>query len=171
MKPFRLWIYRLLTWWLPETRCFGWKRSLLRWAGATVGKNVRINSSAVFSGNGALVVGDDVWFGAGDVISPIAPACITIGSHIDFGPGVMIITGSHEIVLEGEHIGGRGIAESVAVGNGCWLGARAMILPGVTLAEKTLVAAGAVVTKSVEERGELIAGIPAVLKKKLTGES
>ena len=171
IKPFRIWIYKLLTWWLPETRCFGWKRMLLRWSGVEVGKNVRINSSAVFSGNGELVIGDDVWIGAGDVISPIAPASITIGSHIDLGPGVMILTGSHEIDPEGEHIGGKGTASSVTIGNGCWLGARGMILPGVTLAEKTLVAAGAVVTKSVEERGELIAGIPAVLKKKLTGES
>lgn len=171
MKPFRLWIYRLLTWWLPETRCFGWKRFLLRWAGATIGKNVHINSSAVFGGNGELIVGDDVWIGARDVICPTAPARIFIGSHVDIGPEVMMLTGSHIIDLEGEHIGGRGISESVSVGNGCWLGARAMILPGVTLAEKTLVAAGAVVTKSVEERGELIAGIPAVLKKKLTGES
>lgn len=167
MKPFRLWIYRLLTWWLPETRCFGWKRMLLRWAGAKFGKNVRINSSAVFSGNGGLVVGDDVWIGAGDVISPVAPASITIGSHIDFGPGVMIITGSHEIDLEGEHIGGKGKAASVVIGDGCWLGARALILPGVTLADKTLVAAGAVVTKSVNVPCSLVAGVPARIKKKL----
>ena len=98
MKPFRLWIYRLLTWWLPETRCFGWKSYLLRWAGATVGKNVRINSSAVFSGNGDLSIGEDVWIGAGSVIMPVAPARVTIGNHVDIGPGVMILTGSHEIL-------------------------------------------------------------------------
>ena len=165
MRPFRLWIYRLLTWWLPETRCFGWKRILLRWAGATVGKNVRINSSAVFGGNGELVVGDDVWIGARDVICPTAPARIAIGSHVDLGPEVMMLTGSHEIDLGGEHIGGKGTAASVAIGNGCWLGARAMILPGVTLAEKTLVAAGAVVTKSVDGPCSLVAGVPAVVKK------
>ena len=140
---------------------------LLRWAGAKVGKNVRINSSAVFSGNGGLIVGDDVWIGAGDVISPIAPARIAIGSHIDFGPGVMIVTGSHEIDLEGEHIGGKGTAASVSIGNGCWLGARATILPGVALAEKTLVAAGAVVTKSVDVPCSLVAGVPAEIKKRL----
>jgi maltose O-acetyltransferase len=114
-----------------------------------------------------LIVGDDVWIGAGDVISPIAPARITIGSHIDFGPGVMIVTGSHEIDLEGEHIGGKGVAASVSIGNGCWLGARATILPGVALAEKTLVAAGAVVTKSVDVPCSLVAGVPAEIKKRL----
>lgn len=165
MKSFRLWIYRLLTWWLPETRCFGWKAFLLRWAGATVGKNVRINSSAVFGGNGELVVGDDVWIGARDVICPTAPARIVIGSHVDLGPEVMMLTGSHEIDLVGEHVGGNGTAASVFVGNGCWLGARVMILPGVTLAEKTLVAAGAVVTKNVDAPYSFVAGIPAVVKK------
>ena len=170
MKPFRLWVYRLLTRWLPETRCFGWKRFLLRWEGAKIGKDVRINSSAVFCGNGELIIGDDVWVGAGDVISPVVPAGVTIGSHIDLGPGVMILTGSHEVDTVGLHIGGKGTAASVTIGDGCWLGARTTILPGVSLAEKTLVAAGSVVTRSIGERGLLVAGIPAVFKKKLIGE-
>ena len=140
---------------------------LLRWAGAAIGKNVRINSSAVFGGNGELVVGDDVWIGARDVICPTASARIIIGNHVDLGPEVMMLTGSHEIDLEGEHIGGKGTAASVSIGNGCWLGARAMILPGVTLADKTLVAASAVVTKSVDVPCSLVAGVPAVVKKQL----
>ena len=167
MKPFRLWIYRLLTWWLPETRCFGWKRRLLCWAGAKIGKDVKINSAAVFSGNGDLSIGDEVWIGAGSVIMPVAPARVAIGSHVDIGPGVMILTGSHEIDPDGLHIGGRGTAKSVTVGDGCWLGARVTILPGATLAEKTLVAAGAVVTKSVDEPCSLVAGVPAVVKGQL----
>ena len=169
MKPFRLWIYRLLTWWLPETRCFGWKRFLVRWAGAKIGKNVRINSSVVFSGNGELVIGDDVWVGPGNMISPVAPARVVVGSHVDLGPGVMILTGSHEVDPAGAHIGGRGMVASVTVGDGCWVGARAIILPGVSLADKTLVAAGAVVTKSVKDSCLLLAGVPAEVKKKLGG--
>ena len=167
MKPFRLWIYRLMSWWLPETRFFGWKRCLLRWAGAMIGKNVRINSSAVFNGNGDLHIGEDVWIGAGSVIMPVAPASVAIGSHVDIGPGVMILTGSHEIDPDGLHIGGKGIESPVAIGDGCWLGARATILPGVSLAEKTLVAAGAVVTNSVEKPCSLVAGVPAVVKKQI----
>ena len=132
-----------------------------------MGKNVRVNSSAIFSGNGGLVIGDDVWVGARDVICSTAPARIVIGSHVDLAPEVMMLTGSHEIDPEGEHIGGRGIAASVTIGNGCWLGARATILPGVTLAEKTLVAACSVVTRSVDAPSSLVAGIPARVKKRL----
>ncbi len=167
MKPFRLWIYRRLTHWLPETRGFALKRALLRWAGATIGKNVRINSSAIFSGTGKLVIGDDVWIGPGCYISPVGSAEIKIGSHIDFAPQVMILTGSHKIDPAGEHIGGDGTSASVEIGDGCWLCARSTILPGVTLANKTLVAAGAVVTKSFHEPCSLVGGNPAALKKKL----
>ena len=124
MKPCRLYLYSFFCRILPETRCFGLKRLLLRWVGAKVGKDVRVNSSAVFSGNGDLIIGDDVWVGAANVISPIAPASITIGSHVDLGPGVMILTGSHEIDPDGPHIGGKGTASSVKIGDGCWLGAR-----------------------------------------------
>lgn len=167
LSPFRLWLRKLLTCWLPETRFFGFKVASLRWCGVEIGKNVRINSSAVFSGNGRLVIGDDVWVGAGDAISVTSPAEIVIGSHVDLGPQVMIITGSHKIDPQGTHIGGAGDSKSVRIGNGCWLGARATILSGVELAEKTLVAAGAVVTESIKTPCSLIAGVPAKEKKVL----
>lgn len=167
LRPFRLWLYRLLVHNLPETRFFGLKVSLLRWAGAVVGGNVRINSSAVFSGDGKLTIGRDVWIGAGDVVSPTGDAEIKIGSCCDLGPQVMIITGSHEIDPTGEHVGGRGCSKSVQIGDGCWLGARATILPGVILPEKTVVAAGAVVVKPIENRGVVLAGVPAVIKRSI----
>jgi len=165
MKAFRLWIYQRLTCWLPESRCFAFKCALLRWAGAKVGRNVRIYSSATIVGSGALEIGDDVHIGSGVFISSAAPAGVVIGSHVDIAPQVMILTGSHEIDAKGEHIGGKGTTVSVSIGDGCWLGARTTILPGVTLTEKVLCAAGSVVTKSVEDECCLIAGVPAVVKR------
>ena len=139
---------------------------LLRWAGTKIGKNVRINSSAVFSGNGELSIGNDVWIGARDVVCVVEGARIIIGNHCDLGPEVMILTGSHVIDTSGEHIAGIGTSADVEIGDGCWLGARSMVLPGVVLPRKTLVAAGAVVTKSVSASGSLIAGVPAVIRKR-----
>lgn len=52
MKPFRLWLYGLVVRLLPETRAFALKAAVLRWCGAIVGRNVRINSSASFLGIG-----------------------------------------------------------------------------------------------------------------------
>lgn len=167
LKPFRLWVYRLLVHNLPETRCFGLKVALLRWAGAQVGRNVRINSSAVFSGDGSLTIGDDVWIGAGDFICPTGNAEIAIDSCCDLGPQVMIITGTHEIDPKGDHVGGKGYSRSVKICNGCWLGARALILPGVVLSQKTVVAAGAVVTKTMDSERCVLAGVPAIIKGRL----
>ena len=165
MNTFKLWIYRMVTAWLPESRAFAWKRMWLRFAGAKIGKNVRIYSSARFLGNGRLEIGDDVHIGPEVLIYAVAPAGVTIGSCIDIGPRVTILTGSHEIDPEGAHVAGKGTAAEVTVGDGSWIGACATILPGVAIAKKTVVAAGAVVTESVEEEKTLVAGIPAQAKK------
>ena len=165
MKSFRLWLYYHLTWWLPETRFFRWKVFLLRWCGAKIGNNVRINSSARFVGIGKLIVGDDVWIGSGCRIMPTGEASIVIGNHCDLGPEVMILTGSHEIDAVGRHIAGRGISSDVEIGDGCWLGARSTILPCVSIAPKTIIAAGSVMTVSSIDAKCLWAGVPAKKKK------
>ena len=165
MKPFRLYLYSQIVRWLPETRFFGLKVKLLRWCGATVGQNVRINSSAQFSGDGTLSIGDDVWVGPGCFLSPVGEATIRLGSHIDMAPQVTILTGSHKIDVDGEHIGGEGYSASVVVGDGCWLGAKSLLLPGVKLSKKTVVAASAVVTRSIDCETSLVAGVPAKVVK------
>lgn len=168
MKPNRLWVHYLISRLLPETRFFRLKACLLRWCGAKVGENVRISSSARFYGGGDLTIGDDVWIGSGDIIHSVSGVSITIGNCCDLGPEVMILTGSHKIDSKGKHIAGDGMAASVDVGDGCWLGARSMILPGVVLHRKTLVAGGAVVVKGTSMEQSLMAGVPAQFKRKIT---
>ena len=167
MNSVKLSLYRLLVTWLPETSCFWLKAALLRWCGARVGRNVRICSSAMIVGVGNLEIGDDVWIGSRCFLSLSAPAGVIIGSHVDIGPEVMFLTGSHEIDPTGDHIGGKGTAAPVSIGSGSWLGARTTILPGVMLASKTITAAGSVVTKSCETPKVLLAGLPAQAKKGL----
>ena len=150
---------------LPETRCFGLKVALLRWCGAEIGANVRISSSARFFGGGKLTIGNDVWIGTDNVIHSVSRACIKIGNCCDFGPGVMVLTGSHKIAPQGPHIAGEGTFADVEIGDGCWLGARSLILPGVKLSPSTLVAAGSVMTQSSLSPKCLYAGVPATLKK------
>jgi len=55
----------------------------------------------------------------------------------------------------------------IKIGKNCWIGANAVILPGVELAEHTIVAAGAVVTKSFLEGDCVIGGVPAKVIKKI----
>lgn len=167
MKAFRLYLYRLLSYLLPETRCFALKRVLLRWGGCKIGRNVRICSSAMIFGNGELSIGDDVWIGEKCFVKATKPAHIIIGSCCDIAPQVSMNTGTHEIDASGEHVAGKGCGRSIEIGDGCWIGMRGTILPGVRLASRTLVAAGAVVTSSIEDSSWLVAGVPAALKRKL----
>lgn len=54
----------------------------------------------------------------------------------------------------------------VIIKDNCWIGARSIILPGITIGECSVVAAGSVVTKDVPPNS-LVAGVPAVIKRKL----
>lgn len=60
-------------------------------------------------------------------------------------------------------------AKKVTIGSGCWIGEKAIILPGITLGEKCIVAAGSIVTKSFPAYS-LIGGVPAKLLKRYNFE-
>src|SRR5437588_481791 len=79
MKPARLYLVHLVFGWLPPTRCFRIKRDLLRWAGAEVGENVQIVSSARFFLTGRLRIGDGTWIGH-EVLMVGGEADVTIGA-------------------------------------------------------------------------------------------
>ena len=89
---------------------------------------------------------------------------IEIGEGCLMAHGVMIRDNDgHKLGdLDGKELS-MGI-EKTTVGNYCWLGQKSMILKGVTLHNNVIVAAGAVVTKSVEPNN-IVAGIPAKVIK------
>ena len=162
MSPFRLYLYNLIVRLLPETRFFRFKVAFLRWCGATVGKNVRICSSAKIQGNGQVIIGDDIWIGSQTLL--MSTSKIQLGSHIDIAPQVSILTGTHELNCASGRAAGRGISLDIQIGDGVWLGACSKILPGVTIGNSTMVAAGSVVTRD-QPSHSLVAGVPAVVKK------
>lgn len=85
---------------------------------------------------------------------------IVIGDNNMFGPDVYITDGNHQYGDElrpSETPMDRG---RVRIGNGCWIGAKAVILKDVELGDGCVVGAGAVVTRSVP-RGEVVTGVPA----------
>jgi acetyltransferase-like isoleucine patch superfamily enzyme len=85
---------------------------------------------------------------------------VAIGDHNMFGPDVYVTDSNHQFragFSPGELPMDRG---TVAIGNRCWIGAKAVILKGVQLGDGCVVAAGAVVTRSVEA-GAVVAGVPA----------
>lgn len=92
-------------------------------------------------------------------------AWITLGRHVWIGPRCTILTQTHEIG-DGDCRAGRTVNKPVTIGDGCWLGGAATILPGVTIGPGCVIAAGAVVTHDCEPNG-LYAGVPAVRKRDL----
>lgn len=88
---------------------------------------------------------------------------IYIGEGTIFAPGIKIISADHDVnTQERQWIKG----EPVRIGNYCWIGANAVILPGVELGEGVVVGAGAVVTHSFPGH-VVIAGVPARIVKDL----
>ena len=88
---------------------------------------------------------------------------ISIGKGTWIAQNVGLITENHNIYDLSKHMD----SEDIVIGEKCWLGMNSIILPGVILGNNTVVAAGAVVTKSFPEGKCILAGVPAKIIKKL----
>lgn len=123
-------------------------------AGMKVGKGSRIHIGARFFdpinikiGEGSII-GDNIFLDGRDKL--------VIGSHVDIASGVMIYNSEHDINSENF----APIIAPVEIGDYVFIGPRAIILPGVKIGKGAIIAAGAVVTKDVEEFA-IIGGVPA----------
>ena len=136
-----------------------WKRCMKH-----CGKGVYIRPmSSDFKGLWNLSVGDGTSIPKGSTIYCTDAPC-TIGKEVLFGPNPTIITGDHRIDLLGKYIA------DVAVEDKFVDGVNVTILKGVTIGHGSVVAAGAVVTKSFPPYS-IIGGIPAkLLKMRFTEE-
>ncbi|MBK8600718.1 MAG: acyltransferase [Flavobacterium sp.] len=82
---------------------------------------------------------------------------VYIGDHTLFAPGIKIISANHDKNDLKKH---DKTTAPIIIGKNCWIGANCVILPGVTLGDNVIVAAGAVVSKSFP--GDcVIGGVPA----------
>lgn len=88
---------------------------------------------------------------------------ITIEDGVFIGPGAKILTEGHPEQPEIRHTLQ---VQPVVVRRNAWIGAGAMILPGVTVGENAIVAAGAVVTKDVPDNA-IVIGVPAKVLRKI----
>lgn len=106
-----------------------------------VGKEVFINFGCTFLDQGGITIEDGVFI----------------------GPGAKIITEGHPEQPEMRHTLQ---VEPVMIRRNAWIGAGAIILPGVTVGENAIVAAGAVVTKDVPDNA-VVAGVPAKMLRNI----
>lgn len=92
-------------------------------------------------------------------------APITIGSHVFIGPFCGFYTASHPLTYR-ERNQGLEKASPITVGDNCWFGANVSVMPGVTIGNGCVIAAGSVVTSDLPDNS-VAAGVPAVAKKKI----
>ncbi|HUA96526.1 MAG TPA: acyltransferase [Acidimicrobiales bacterium] len=106
-----------------------------------------------------VTIGDRCVIGRGSHI--VGHWSIEIGNDIQTGPYVYITDQNHSYLDPEQPVGRQWPVEaSVRIGSGSWLGANAVILPGTTIGEHVVVAAGAVVRGNIPDHC-VVAGVPA----------
>ena len=109
--------------------------------------------------SGKLVIGDNV--GISEFCYFAVRGDISIGDNVIFGPGVKIFSENHSFKLfEKVFRLQEEIRNKVVIGNNDWIGSNSIILPGVTIEDNAVIAAGSVVNKNINN-GTLNGGIPA----------
>ena len=112
---------------------------------------------------GDVMIGDHTRVGLHNTI--IGP--VIIGNHVNLAQGITVTALNHIFENSDKRIDEQGVSTSaVIIEDDIWVGANAVILPGVTIGHHSVVAAGAVVTKDVPPHS-LVAGVPAIIIKQI----
>lgn len=130
------------------------RNGLYRLSGVRIGRASTIHTGAKFYAPRGVSIGEGTLVGDHAVLDGRAP--LKIGNHVDIASQVMIYNSEHDIHGEGFDP----ISGPVTIHDYVFIGPRAIILPGVTLGEGAVVAAGAVVTKDVPAHA-IVGGVPA----------
>ena len=160
-RPFRLLLFR-------HSRnggkiCIAWRYVLLKTLAQSCGKNVSVKQYVILENLQQLELGDNV---------SIHPFCyleaaggIKIGNDVSLAHNTSILSVNHTWSDETCPIKYNAIDyKPVTVENDVWIGCGCRIMAGVTIRNRSIVAAGAVVTKDVETR-TIVGGVPAVMIK------
>lgn len=160
-------LYRLTAAWLPiSQRSLTAKKMRAFWArriATKVGTNVNIERKAVFGP--LLQINNNSGVGINcEIYGPV-----TIGENVMMGPEVIIYTSGHKhdrtdipMVKQGGDA-----VKPVTIGNDVWIGRRAIIMPGVKIGNGCIIGAAAVVTKDIPDYCVAV-GVPAkVVKSRL----
>jgi putative colanic acid biosynthesis acetyltransferase WcaF len=137
---------------LPSSRL---RVRLLRWFGAQMGTGVVIKPGVRVKYPWRLKVGNDCWLGEDCWIDNLA--AVEIGHDVCVSQGAYLCTGNHDWSDPAFGL----VTSAISLANGSWVGARALVAPGVTFGEHAIAAAGSVVTKDIPA-SQIYAGNPAV---------
>lgn len=130
------------------------RRAFYRLYGMEIGFGSTIHMGARFYNLGNITIGSDTIIGENAVLD--GRDKITIGNHVALASEVMIYNAEHDVHDKDFRV----TTEPVIIEDYVFIGPRAIILPGVTVGKGAVVAAGAIVTKNVEQF-TIVGGVPA----------
>lgn len=152
---------------LPQSAFHSTRTALFRAAGVKIGAHSLIQGGMRVTGVNNpcayLTIGHHTLITGGLHLDLGAP--VHIGNGVRIGHDVSILTVSHAVGTPRLRAGTSFFAE-VVIEDGAWIASRAVILPGVTIGAGAIVAAGAVVSRSVPKH-TLVAGVPARVVREL----
>lgn len=127
----------------------------------TRGHNVRISPTASFANGQNIVLGDRARVGANSSLwAGPGKARIVLGEDALLAPGVMITAANYRF-NDGSPVNDQAMDEAdVIVGRDVWLGYGVVVLPGVTIGDYAIVAAGSIVRRDIPKNA-IVAGNPA----------
>jgi acetyltransferase-like isoleucine patch superfamily enzyme len=124
-----------------------------------IGNNFKVWQNCHFAvENGEIIIGNNGLLGVGTIINA-SEGSITIGNNVAIAPYVQVFSYSHNFAI-GKNIYDHPFISNVIIEDNVFIGAGAIILPGVTIGNGSRIAAGSLVIKSVKENS-VVGGIPA----------
>lgn len=135
--------------------CMGIKVWLLRRFGARIGRRLVIKNNVNIKFPWKLQVGDDVWLGEGCWIDNLDR--VTIANDVCISQGALLLTGNHDYTRSTFDYRNA----PIVLEEGVWIGAKAVVCPGVAARSYSILTVGSVATKEMEAGG-IYQGNPAV---------
>ncbi|WP_089317869.1 WcaF family extracellular polysaccharide biosynthesis acetyltransferase [Pontibacter ummariensis] len=132
---------------------------LLRLFGAQIGRGVVIKPGANIKYPWLLRVGNHVWLGEKVWIDNLTE--VNISDNVTLSQGAMLLTGSHDYKSPAFDL----VVGKIKLQEGTWIGAKAIICPGVTCGSHSVLAAGSVATQDLDAY-TIYQGNPAEAKRK-----
>ena len=137
--------------WLPGS---GWRLALLILFGAKTGKGIVIKPGVKIKYPWRLSIGDHVWLGENCWIDNLGN--VKIANNVCISQGAMLLCGNHNYKKSTFDL----MVGDIELKNGCWIGAKAMVCPGVICGEESILTAQSTATQNMDARG-IYSGNPA----------
>lgn len=133
---------------------YKWKQALLRLFGAQVGKGLVIKPKVRIKNPWRLVIGDNCWIGESVWIDNLEN--VSLGNNISISQGAMLLTGNHDYTSSNfpYRLG------KIKIEDGVWIGAQAVVCPGVICKSHAILTVNSVATKELAA-WSIYAGNPA----------